>query len=858
MTIAGNLQPAFLGVSKGSSSAETFAAPSVSPGRWHPQLCHGDMSLRGVRMKHQMPGILIMLRRSGSRSRRPQFTRKGPLSPRPSRYQAHRQVRPRELVGPERRGPRGQAVGTGPVGGPSPNAPRAAPTHRGGAAAESAPARARGSGRRGRGAAWASGLGAPQLRHAPPSRVGLAGVGWGRGLPGRGSAHLPAREASLGGTPAARRPRAGVQAMEPGLERGPEPRGECAGGLGRTQATLEPGQAGAGGWRGAEGGSTGHPALRLHALEACKPSSPAGSSRSSWSGLRWGGCWLSTGQEGGGKSLAARLEEEEEPLQSSAPHTQEAPSEDVPLSCAVVGEKQPSEAPGEGAGAGAGRACQRPGSEALHKDRTLALPRPQPQGEGQPLPVREGKPGKRSCSPIPGKQKKPVGLASAASPSVANPARATYNPVPCGSGRGSCHLANLLSTLAQNNQNPDQKKRSLEVTCQGQKKKRTLYRSDQLEELERVFQEDHYPDSDKRREIAQTVGVTPQRIMVWFQNRRAKWRKVEKMHGKESKDTPASPAPAPASNQGSSAAELPPAVPVDPEPGTFPQDPPLDPLPEPAMLLTSDQTLAPAQQSEGARGVAVTPPLFSPPPVRRANLPFPLGPIHNPQLMSLLLDTPGSDSSLKDGPCGSWGTSITPPPTCSYLEELEPQDYQPSSQPGLFQFSQAPQTQLFQHPQPQFPYLHPFPFHMPSSLTPPLPEDSLFTLSCGPSGGTSPGYFPGPASGQNLLQPPAGNVGTVPWSDPCLPDLPFPGPFCPPALGAPPGGDGYFLDLFAAPYAQASSRQASPGPARLPEGSRPGAGPLLSKAPEELPAAAVELPSAPEEGRQEDKKSHGP
>ena len=37
---------------------------------------------------------------------------------------------------------------------------------------------------------------------------------------------------------------------------------------------------------------------------------------------------------------------------------------------------------------------------------------------------------------------------------------------------------------------------------------------DQLEELERLFQDDHYPDSDKRREIAQMVGVTPQRIMV--------------------------------------------------------------------------------------------------------------------------------------------------------------------------------------------------------------------------------------------------------------------------------------------------------------------------------------------------------
>ncbi|XP_015227796.1 PREDICTED: homeobox protein NOBOX-like [Cyprinodon variegatus] len=40
-----------------------------------------------------------------------------------------------------------------------------------------------------------------------------------------------------------------------------------------------------------------------------------------------------------------------------------------------------------------------------------------------------------------------------------------------------------------------------------------------------MFQEDHYPDAEKRKIIAASVGVTPQRIMVWFQNRRAKWRK---------------------------------------------------------------------------------------------------------------------------------------------------------------------------------------------------------------------------------------------------------------------------------------------------------------------------------------------
>ncbi|XP_025760394.1 uncharacterized protein LOC109194544, partial [Oreochromis niloticus] len=59
-------------------------------------------------------------------------------------------------------------------------------------------------------------------------------------------------------------------------------------------------------------------------------------------------------------------------------------------------------------------------------------------------------------------------------------------------------------------------------------KKRTRidYSTDQLEHLEALFQEDHYPDVKKRKVIAASVGVTPQRIMVWFQNRRAKWRKV--------------------------------------------------------------------------------------------------------------------------------------------------------------------------------------------------------------------------------------------------------------------------------------------------------------------------------------------
>lgn len=74
------------------------------------------------------------------------------------------------------------------------------------------------------------------------------------------------------------------------------------------------------------------------------------------------------------------------------------------------------------------------------------------------------------------------------------------------------------------------------------------------------------------------------------------------------------------------------------------------------MLLTSDQTQIPSQRSEGAQRVAMTPPLFSPPPLRRTNFPPSLSPIQVPQVIPPLRDIPGSDSLQKDRFCGSWGT----------------------------------------------------------------------------------------------------------------------------------------------------------------------------------------------------------